>query len=426
MSNLEDFDSLVEKQVNETLKVGSLASAILGFSSGIVLWIGSYFEIAQNIEVPILWTIIGGFYSLLIYFLSKQGKVQKTLKYFIMLGFVSLPSIIYIIASIFLPAGAATYINGPPSYLYFFLIIVTGFSFNFNLSFYSGIFAASQYSIFIYLSTNDINGLTHSDSLMQQDNRFLLFYYFRPIMMVISGYAIATIGNHVRKLISLTIDKERENSILNRIFGQYVSPEVKEKVMQETVALAGEKKTVAILFCDIRGFTSASENKPPEEIVFELNEYFNFMDDAISSVSGTIDKFIGDAIMAVFGGVIPIENPSSAALAASRLMQENLDRLNENRSKRGLPKIRNGIGLHYGEVFLGAIGSENRKDYTVIGDIVNTTARIESLCKEFKVSLLMSEPFYDQLPETNQNECYKLAETQLRGKKESTILYSSK
>ncbi len=423
-SKLEDFDELVEIQVNETLKVGSLSSALLGYMSGLILWIGDYLQIANNIEVPILWTIFGGSYSLLIYFLSKKGRVKNYTKYLVMLGFVSVPSAIYFIAFLSLPAGPATYINGPPSYLYFFLIIVTGFSFDFKLSFLSGIFAALQYTLVIYLSSNQIQNISHVDSLLQQDNRFLLFYYFRPIMMVISGYTIATIGNHVRSLISSTIEKEREKAYMNRIFGQYVSPEVREKVMQESVAIRGEKKSVAVLFCDIRGFTTASEKKPPEEIVFELNEYLNAMTNAIVSSNGTIDKFIGDAVMAVFGGVIPLENPSSAALLASQKMKENLISLNDDRKTRGLLSIRNGIGLHFGEVYLGAIGSENRKDYTVIGDTVNTTSRIESLCKDLNTNLLMSEQFYNELLPSDKVKCYQLTETLLKGKKEKTYLYT--
>ncbi len=426
MNNFDEFDRLVEKQVNATLKVGSLSSAVLGYSSGLILWIGSYFEIAKHIEVPIFWTVFGGTYSLIIFFLAKHEKVRNYTKYAVMLGFVSLPSVIYLIAYLTLPAGAATYINGPPGYLYFFLIIVTGFSFDFKLSFLSGIFAAVQYTIIIFVSSENISKLIHVDLLMQQDNRFLIFYYFRPIMMVISGYAVATIGNHVRSLISETIERERENTFMNRIFGQYVSPEVREKVMQENVAIKGEKKNVAVLFCDIRGFTTASENKPPEEIVSELNEYFDAMAKAITTANGTIDKFIGDAIMAVFGGVIGLENPSDSALEAARRMVRNLEVLNRKRMQTGLPKIRNGIGLHYGEVYLGAIGSENRKDYTVIGDIVNTTSRIESLCKEHKVALLLSEQFYDELPDSQKFECYKLAETLLKGRKEKTILYALK
>jgi class 3 adenylate cyclase len=426
MNPLEEFDQLVEKQVNATLQIGSLASALLGYTSGVILWIGSYFKLAENIEVPIFWTFLGGSYSLFVYYLSKNERVTNILKYIVMLGFVSLPSVIYLIAYLSLPAGSATYINGPPSYLYFFLIIVTGFSFDFKLSFFSGLFAALQYSLIIYCSTDEIYKIQHNDSLMQQDNRFIMFYYFRPIMMVISGYAIATIGNHVRSLISDTIEKEREKSYMNRIFGQYVSPEVREKVLQEKVALKGEKKIVAVLFCDIRGFTSMSENKPPEEIVFELNEYFNVMADAISSANGTIDKFIGDAIMAVFGGVIALDNSASSALCAARLMIKNLEILNEDRVRRGLPEIRNGIGLHYGEVFIGAIGSENRKDYTVIGDIVNTTSRIESLCKEHKVSILMSEKFCSELPPEQKANCYHLTDTLVKGRKEMITLYAVK
>lgn len=122
--------------------------------------------------------------------------------------------------------------------------------------------------------------------------------------------------------------------MVSRLFGQFVSSEVKDKILAQAGTLVqGEKRTVAILFCDIRGFTSFSEKVSPEHVVEYLNEYLDAMVRAINWAGGTIDKFIGDAVMAVFGGVMPLQKPCDAALAAALLMRAALNELNERRAK---------------------------------------------------------------------------------------------
>ncbi|MBE7439655.1 MAG: adenylate/guanylate cyclase domain-containing protein [Spirochaetales bacterium] len=421
-STATEIEHLIAIQVNATLKKGSLAAALMAFGSTIPLYLSMQLGISHGIEVPILWTMIGGIYSLLVYILARRGKIQGIWKYAAMMGFATIPTTIYVMAFFLLPAGTATYLNGPAGYLYFFLIVITGFSFDFRLSLWTGIFAATQYLLAIFLSLPQVALIAHPDPYFKQDLTEPMFYFFRPLMIVMTGLTVGYIGLHVKQLIIDSIQKEQEKNTINRLFGLYVSPEIREKVTASTDS-AGEKKKLAVLFCDIRDFTSHSENKPPEDLVAELNEYFTSMAEAIVFESGTIDKFIGDAVMAVFGGAIPLENPCQNALNAAIHMQRNLKRLNENRAARGMPPIRNGIGLHYGEVFIGSIGSAERKDYTVIGDAVNVAARIESLCKEYGNGLLFSQEVYLSLAGDIQKNCRFLAETTVKGRKEAVAIY---
>ncbi|MEW6410226.1 MAG: adenylate/guanylate cyclase domain-containing protein, partial [Nitrospirota bacterium] len=178
-------------------------------------------------------------------------------------------------------------------------------------------------------------------------------------------------------------------------FSQYVSSEVVEKIYRDESALKGQRRTVTVLFSDIRGFTTISENLDVELLVNLLNEYFSMMTDAVFKHGGMINKFLGDAVMAIYGA--PVDNADHAICAArtSLEMQEGLERLNSQWKEKGIVSLRIGIGIHTGEVFAGNIGSRKRKEYTVTGDAVNLASRIEGLNKEFSTSILISDDTYN-------------------------------
>jgi adenylate cyclase len=156
---------------------------------------------------------------------------------------------------------------------------------------------------------------------------------------------------------------------------------------------AGETIRAVIWLCDLRGFTALSETLHRDELIELLNGYFGPMCDSVTAQGGGVLKFIGDALLAIF----PIENDAEfacrAALAAAQHARLAIDRENERRVAKGLPKINYGLALHVGDVMYGNIGSDTRLDFTVIGPAVNLTARIESLCRELDRSLLLSEEF---------------------------------
>jgi adenylate cyclase len=146
----------------------------------------------------------------------------------------------------------------------------------------------------------------------------------------------------------------------------------------ESFKLGGANQRVTVLFADVRGFTSISEHAPPERVVQILNLYFSAMTEIIFAHGGTLDKYIGDGLMALFGAPAATPQDASNALAAAVAMQRRMEVLNGELRATGLPEISVGIGLHTGEATVGYIGSERRSEYTAIGDTVNLAARLES------------------------------------------------
>lgn len=422
MQDSQTFDDLINGQVNETLQRGSMATSIMGFGSSIILFALIYFDIVRGIEAPVAWAFMGGVYSSVIWLLARANKIRKAITWFVMLGFCCFPTFIYVVAYFFLPSGTATYITGPPGYLYFFMIVLTGFAFDFRLSLVAGVLCAIQFSIAAELAGTQLKLLSHPDPLLIQDFTQLSFYHFKSLTMLMSGVTVGIISKHVHTLISDSLAKQKESLMVSRLFGQFVSSEVKDKIL--TGSSAGERKSVAILFSDIRGFTTFSENVAPEEVVEYLNEYLDRMVAAINTSQGTIDKFIGDAIMAVFGGVLEVKNSCDAAVSAALAMRSALKELNSIRISKGLPPIENGIGIHFGEVVQGAIGSTERKDFTVIGDAVNTASRIESLCKDFKTDLLFSQSVYDLLSTAFKARSKSAGDAQVKGRTQPIALWT--
>ncbi|MBI5608122.1 MAG: HAMP domain-containing protein [Deltaproteobacteria bacterium] len=183
--------------------------------------------------------------------------------------------------------------------------------------------------------------------------------------------------------------KERDK--IRDTFGKYMTAVVADHLLASDVELGGKTMLVTVLFSDIRDFTTLSERMPAQEVVAMLNDYFTAMVAIIMEEGGVVDKYIGDAIMAVFGA--PVSHPEDAvrALRAAVRMRLALGPLNERLQSKGFPALRTGIGLHTGSVVAGNIGSDQRMEYTVIGDTVNLASRLESQTKALGVSLLVSE-----------------------------------
>jgi adenylate cyclase len=185
----------------------------------------------------------------------------------------------------------------------------------------------------------------------------------------------------------------RERRRLGETFAGYVSPSVMSEIMEGGTAAQqqGRKLTVCVLFSDIRNFTTLSEHLPAEEVVALLNRYFARMTAVVHRNGGTVDKFIGDGLMAFFGAPNALPSPSENALAASHEMLVSLAELNREFAAEGRAPLAIGIGLHLGEAVIGNVGSPERNAYTAIGDTVNTAARLEGLCKALGYPVLCSD-----------------------------------
>ncbi len=189
--------------------------------------------------------------------------------------------------------------------------------------------------------------------------------------------------------------KERDQ--LRDTFGRYVTRQVAEHLMKGNQTLGGELVPVTVLFSDIRSFTSISETMEPRALLDFLNEYFTGMVESVMQHHGVVDKFIGDAIMAVFGAPVPDPGDPLHAVNAALEMRTRLGKINESFKARGLPEIRAGIGLHSGQVVAGNMGHAERMEYTVIGDAVNLASRLEGMTKELKCDIILSEDLFKQV-----------------------------
>jgi adenylate cyclase len=213
----------------------------------------------------------------------------------------------------------------------------------------------------------------------------------------------------------------REKEMIKHAFTRYVAREVVEEILKdpEHLVLTGERREATVLFCDIRGFTPLSERMSPEDVVLLLNEFYALMIETVFKHDGTLDKFLGDAVMAVFGA--PIAHPDHAvrAVRTAIAMQEGITALNEARAKEGKERIQVGIGVSVGEVVAGTVGSGERMEYTVIGDSVNLASRLESNAKPGRI--LISERTYDKV--RNLVEVVPLGPIKVKGKEEQVEVF---
>ena len=188
------------------------------------------------------------------------------------------------------------------------------------------------------------------------------------------------------------------------------------------VTLGGKTTQLTVLFADIRGFTRYCENRSPEEVVDVLNEYFTVMTAAIREHGGMIDKYVGDAVMAVFGAPLPRADHAARAAAAAQGMLRQLALLNARWAEAGRPPFRIGIALHSGAALAGTIGAPDRMDYTVIGDTVNLAARLEELNKTYHTAFIMSDDTYRGMGEPK--EARLLGEVTVRGREKPVRVYT--
>lgn len=209
---------------------------------------------------------------------------------------------------------------------------------------------------------------------------------------------VALAVGHVGSVTHRVLTEERERRWIKRAFQQYVPSEVVEAVARDPAALAfgGERRTMTVLFSDIRGFTTYAERSPPEEVVAVLHEYLTAMVEVIFRHRGTLDKFIGDAIMALFGAPLPDPDHALHACRAAVEMSELLERLNARWRAAGREPLSAGIAIASGEMVVGNLGSSQRFAYTVTGDQVNLCARLEGLTKEYRTrrNIIISDGTY--------------------------------
>ncbi len=228
-----------------------------------------------------------------------------------------------------------------------------------------------------------------------------LFLFWQNVVAEMVYPILSGVSNFVLTLSFLALKEEREKLILRKTFERYVSPAILselEKGLDEALSgRTGSRVELTILFSDIRGFTDISEKLPPEKVVELLNIYFDHIVEVIFQKGGTIDKFIGDAILAFWGAPVRMQDHAKRAVECALQIRRSIKELNIKLSNLGLPQIQSGIGINTAEVVLGNVGSKKRMDYTIIGDGVNLASRLEGLTKFYGAEIIISESTAERL-----------------------------
>jgi adenylate cyclase len=232
------------------------------------------------------------------------------------------------------------------------------------------------------------------------------------VLFMAAGILSRLIAVRTRRLVFDAARLAIENERARRRFRVYVAPEVAREALDSSsdhISLDGVQRHVAVLFCDLRDFTRYSNSAEPKQLVAELNAYFDAMVPAIQAHGGLVDKFMGDSIMAVFSREEGVAEPAARAILAAFAMHEGLSRHNQKRAASGLPPLRHGIGIHSGWVVAGNVGTTDRLQYTVIGDVVNVAARLEKATKDRSTWLLVSAACRDDALREDEGELPALA-----------------
>ena len=194
-------------------------------------------------------------------------------------------------------------------------------------------------------------------------------------------------------------ETERELEHLEKSFTRFAPTSLVERFIDQGVSISAEKRDVTVLFADLKNFTRLSAGLDPEVLVEILNGYFSKMCEAIKLHHGHVSKFIGDGIMATFGALTTNPWQAGDAVMAALAMRAALSRYNGELQAKGLAKLAFGVGIHHGTVVAGVMGSEELLEYTVIGDVVNTASRVESLTRELKTDILITDDVKNMLDE---------------------------
>jgi adenylate cyclase len=344
--------------------------------------------------------------------IKKRQRPYARLKYVSAFVETSIPTAGMIVGSMFL--GPIYTLFTPAAFIYPLFISLSALRLDVRLCIFTGTVAGLEYTLlalyFIQTSSGAgvepiLSGIPH--------------HLFKGFLLFLTGVVTGLVTRQIRKRILNSFSVVQERNRISQTFGEYVSPEVMGKLLDLKPDLRSESKNVCVMFLDIRNFTGFAEKRSPEEVVQYLDSLFEFMIEIVNRHHGIINKFLGDGFMAVFGAPLSDGKDCVNAVEAA---QEILERLRQEIEAGTILPTTVGIGLHAGEAVTGSIGSALRREYTVIGDVVNLAARIEKLNKEFDSQLLISEMVWQEINE-DRKEAMPMGQVQVRGREQAIQVY---
>jgi len=284
---------------------------------------------------------------------------------------------------------------------YFIFIILSTLRLDFWLSTFTGLVAATE--LFAM-------AMFYHPAATTDPEPDVWYHGARCMIILISGILAGAVGVQLRRQFAASIQAATARDHVTNLFGQHVSPQVVERLMAEGASTESDIRRVAVMFVDFRSFTAGARSRSPQQVVDRLDGAFAVLVEILDRHGGIVNKFLGDGFLALFGA--PFEAPEAAqhAVAAAREMLAAMDGIN---AASDWP-LRIGIGIHFGEVVAGNIGSPRRKEYTVIGDTVNFASRLEALNKDFNSQLLVSSAVRNALGDEG-GDAVPLGEVPIRG-----------
>ncbi len=316
-------------------------------------------------------------------FFKKDREIPFIARYVNAFVEASLPTLAIILAARLL--DPATALSSPPFLFYFLFIVLATLRLDFRLSLFTAAVAALEYGTLALVFARNVSASTFAA---------IPLALTRAPVILLAGFAVGFVAERVKRQLAGSFRALQERNRVMAVFGQHVSPAVAESLLKQHRELGGDVRRVTLMFLDIRGFTTYAEKRPPGEVVSYLNALFGFMIESVNRHHGIVNKFLGDGFMAVFGAPLDDASDSRHAVDASL---EILSRLDELTAAGRIPSTRIGIGLDAGDAVTGTVGSAQRKEYTIIGDVVNCASRIEQLNKDFGSRLLVSHAVWEGL-----------------------------
>lgn len=325
-------------------------------------------------------------YELIILFainrqLAGGRKMPEWTRYFSALIETSVPSVVLISHMYQMGMSEQDALGFFAPFLYFPFIILSTLRLDFWLPAFTGVVAALELLAIA-------SGHLPFAAAPHEPQMALGYHLSRSAMLVVAGVVAGWVATRLRRKFEAATTTAAAHDRLTNLFGQHVSPQVVDRLLETGGAEdISETRRVAVMFVDIRGFTAAAQMRKPNEVVGRLNDAFAVLVEVIDRHDGIVNKFLGDGLLALFGAPLTDALATHHAVAAGREMLTAIEKSNANHPEW---PIRIGIGLHTGEAVIGTVGSPRRKEYTVIGDVVNLAAHLEPLNKEFGTQFLLS------------------------------------
>ena len=391
---LPQLNKIFEDKLSEVIEIafprGAYITMLFGWLSFIIILI-VYLLGITTMKLQLIFIFLVSIYASLVFVFLKRGVLRSRYKYLLLLVPLFFPTLFFLCANLMLPERMLFNLTGPFSYSYFLIIIMSGLFFNYRCSVAAGFISGFGYFISYLISRENLYlalpATKEAVDLMFSPAAFLA----KSLMMVFSGFLVGVSIRVAKKLVSTILDEEQQKQHITNTFGMIVDPRVRDLMIEKKIETGGETRENTVLFSDIRGFTTFSQNMSPPELFNFMKEYFDLMNEQIKEEDGTIMEYVGDEVMVLFGAPLPLQDHAEKACLAALKMQEALRLNNPLWESRGMPSVKAGAGIHTGQMLVGCIGSSERRKYGALGDSVNLASRLQSLTKEYGVSIIASE-----------------------------------